>query len=411
MVHTSLLTSLLLLILSARLLGQLVERFNQPAIIGEMAAGILLGPSVFGIIHASPALQGISELAVFLVVLSAGLEMNFKDVMGVLKGRGVVVAILAFLLPLILGIGVGLLFRFDPMRSFFLGLCLSITALPVSIRLLESMNLLNDRIGKYAIAAAIVSDLGALLFLGIILTLPAQRTLASVATSIGLTGAKLIGLVSLVLVINWILEKLPEMGVHVERFPERMVRVFGAEALFGIVVLFVLAFGSVSEALGFHFVIGAFFGGLLIDKKFFFASRYSDLERTIHSVTGGFLAPVFFAYLGLEFNFTAVESFFFVALVLLVSMGSKILAGRLGGILTGLPKMESYGIGVMLNGRGVMDLVVASIALQRGFIEQGLFSTLVLVGVTSTVVTPFLFRKWILPKLEHSTNPPVEAQV
>ncbi|HEY0907425.1 MAG TPA: cation:proton antiporter, partial [Methylophilus sp.] len=95
-----LLTSLLILIVTARLLGQVFSRFNQPAIIGEMLAGVLLGPSLLNLITPSPALSGLSEFAVFLIVLSAGLEMNFKEVIDSMRGKGAVIALLGFLLPL-----------------------------------------------------------------------------------------------------------------------------------------------------------------------------------------------------------------------------------------------------------------------------------------------------------------------
>jgi Kef-type K+ transport system membrane component KefB len=164
-------------------------------------------------------------------------------------------------------------------------------------------------------------------------------------------------------------------------------------------VLFVLVFGSVSEALGFHFVIGAFFGALLIDRKFFLASRYHELDLTLRSITEGFLGPVFFAYLGLEFNIDALKPLGFVLVVLVVSISSKVLAGWLGGLVIQLPPARALGIGIILNGRGVMELVIASIAYERGFINQGMFSTLVLMGVVTTMMTPLMFRRWILPRL------------
>jgi Kef-type K+ transport system membrane component KefB len=138
---------------------------------------------------------------------------------------------------------------------------------------------------------------------------------------------------------------------------------------------------------------------LLIDRKFFLASRYHELDLTLRSITGGFLAPVFFAYLGLEFDIGVIESFWFVGVVLLVSIGTKVFAGWLGGRILRLSQPESLGIGIILNGRGVMELVIASIAYERGFIGQDLFSVLVLMGVVTTMITPFMFRKWILPKL------------
>lgn len=393
----SLLSSLLVLIVAARLLGQAFTRLNQPAVIGEMLAGILLGPSVFGIIEPTRALAGISELAVFLVILSAGLEMRFDDVVGAMKGGGFKLALLSFLLPFFGGVAVAQAFELDAMRTVFLGLCISITALPVAAKILESLRILNTPIGSHAIATAIINDVVAMLVLGVVLALPPQPTFVAVASSMSTALAKLLALVLLMLAFNRGLAVLEGRGVSVQVIPERLIRWFGPEALFGIVVLFVLVFGSVSEMLGFHFVIGAFFGALLLDKRHFLASRYHELKQTLGAVTGGFLAPVFFAYLGLEFEIGALRSLDFVGAVLGVSVVTKILAGWWGGRLAKMTSREALGLGCMLNGRGVMELVVASIAYQKGFIGPAMFSTLVLMGVVTTLLAPWLFGK-VMPE-------------
>lgn len=395
-----LLTSLLILIVAARLLGQIFQRYGQPSIVGEMLAGVLLGPSALNLIHANAALASISEFAVFLVVLSAGLEMNFKDVFNALFSRGIVIAILGFVLPFAAGTAVGAAFHLDVMRTVFLGLCVSITALPVTVRILQNFNLLNSEIARYSVATAIFNDVAALLVLGVILNLPEQPSLRAIAVSVFGTGWKLVALGALILGFNWQLEQLPKRGIHIEKVSEKLVEIVGGEALFGILALFVLVFGSISEMLGFHFVIGSFFGALLIDRKFFLASRYHELDLTLRSITEGFLGPVFFAYLGLEFDIDALKPLGFVFVVLAVSVVSKVLAGWLGGLLIQMPPTQALGIGIILNGRGVMELVIASIAYERGFINQGLFSTLVLMGVVTTMITPLMFRKWILPKME-----------
>lgn len=399
-----LLTNLLILIVAARLLGQIFRRFNQPAIVGEMLAGVILGPSLLHLIEADAALSGIAEFAVFLIVLSAGLEMNFKDIIDSLRGKGIVIAILGFVIPLSGGILVGAAFGLDVMRTVFLGLCVSITALPVTVSILQSFDLLDSDIARYSVATAIFNDIAALLALGVILNLPEQKSLQAVGLSILNASWKLVVLCIFIIGFSWLIQKLIDRGIHLERASEKLVELIGNEALFGILLLFVLVFGSVSAALGFHFVIGAFFGALLIDRKFFLASRYHELDLTLRSITGGFLAPVFFAYLGLEFDIGVIESFWFVGVVLLVSIGTKIFAGWLGGRLLRLSQSESLGIGIILNGRGVMELVIASIAYERGFIGQNLFSVLVLMGVVTTMITPFMFRKWILPKLSSSAG-------
>ena len=388
------------MIVSARLIGGLFAKYKQPSIVGEMLAGVLLGPAVFNVVEATKPLQGIADLAVFLVVLSAGLEMNFKDVIKAMTGKGLIVAALGFFIPFASGIGLGLAFHQDVMRTVFLGLCISITALPVAVRILDSFKMLNTEIARYTIATAIVNDVVALLMLGVILSLPETGTTASAATiskAVVFTGGKLVLFASFVWGFSSLLSHAERKGIAVHRIPERLVELFGAEALFGILVLFTLVFASVSEMLGFHFVIGAFFGALLINKDLFLASRYSELEKTLASITGGFLAPVFFAYLGLEFNLLEMKSPWFVVAVLAASIVTKVLAGWLGGKIVGLSKVDCLGIGIILNGRGVMELVIASIAFDHGLIGEGLFSTLILMGVVTTMITPVLFRRYVLP--------------
>lgn len=392
-----LLTTLLILIVTARLMGQVFSRFNQPAIIGEMLAGVVLGPSIFNLISPTPALSGLAEFAVFLIVLSAGLEMNFKEVVDSMRGKGIVIALLGFLLPLAGGILVGIGFDLDVNRTIFLGLCVSITALPVTVSILQSFKLLDSNIARYSVATAIFNDVAALLVLGVILNLPEQKSYQAVGSAIFSASWKLILLILLIVSVSLVIKKVTEKGVRIDQWSEKLVEFIGNEALFGLLLLLVLVFGSVSAALGFHFIIGAFFGALLVDRNFFLPARYKELELTLGSITGGFLAPVFFAYLGLEFNVQIIDSFWFVAVVLAVSIATKIFAGWLGGRLIGLSRTDAMGIGFILNGRGVMELVIASIAYERGFIGQDLFSVLVLMGVITTLITPLMFRKWVMP--------------
>lgn len=394
-----LLTSLLILIVFARLMGQIFRRMKQPAIIGEMIAGVILGPSCLALIAPNAALSGISEFAVFLIVLSAGLEMDFKEVINAMRGKGAVIAILGFIIPLTGGILVGAAFSLDVTRTVFLGLCVSITALPVTVSILQSFKLLDSEIARYSVATAIFNDVAALLALGVILNLPAQKSLQAVAISIVQASGKLVLLCLMIVGVSMLIEKVIDKGINIEQLSEKLVDLIGTEALFGLMLLLVLVFGSVSAALGFHFIIGAFFGALLIDRKFFSTTRYHELEHTLGSITGGFLAPVFFASLGLAFKIQIIESFWFVAVVLIVSITTKVFAGWLGGRLIGLPKSHALGIGFILNGRGVMELVIASIAYERGFIGQDLFSVLVLMGVITTMITPYLFKKWVMPQL------------
>ena len=389
----SLLSSLLLLIVVARLFGRLFARYNQPELIGEILAGVLLGPALLGLIEPNKALAGVTELAVFLIILNAGLEMRFSDIFSALKGRGMLLALTSFLLPFVGGVLVAAAYDQDIMRMIFLGLCISITALPVAVKLMDSLGILHTPIARFSLATAVVNDVAALFILGIVLNLPETLTLGDAGVAVGIATLKLIAMGLVVLGLNQLLNWLDQRNINVQAFPESMIRVFGPEALFGIVIVFVLVFGTISEALGFHFVIGAFFGALFLDKKHLIASRYKDLQGTLSSITNGFLGPIFFAYLGLELQLVSLSEWDFPLIVIVVSILTKLLAGWLGGLLVGMQHREAVGLGAVLNGRGVMELVVAGIAYQNGFIGPTMFSTLVLMGIVTTFLTPIFFKQ------------------
>ncbi len=368
-------------------------RYNQPELIGEILAGVLLGPAILGLIEPNKALAGVTELAVFLIILNAGLEMRFSDIVGAMKGRGLMLAAISFFIPFGGGVLVAAAFEQDIMRMIFLGLCISITALPVAVKLMDSLGILHTPIARFSLATAVVNDVAALFILGIVLNLPETLTLGDASAAVGIATLKLIAMGMVVLGLNHLLNWLEKRNINVQALPESMIKVFGPEALFGIVIVFVLVFGTISEALGFHFVIGAFFGALFLDKKHFIASRYKDLQGTLGSITNGFLGPIFFAYLGLELQLVSLSEWNFPLVVIVVSIVTKLFAGWLGGLMVGMDHRESLGLGAVLNGRGVMELVVAGIAYQNGFIGPTMFSTLVLMGIVTTFLTPIFFKQ------------------
>lgn len=405
--HLPLLTSVLLLIVGSRLLGEFCRRLGQTALVGEILSGIVLGPALLNLVQPNAQLAGISELSVFLIVLAAGLEMEFGEVMDALKGRGLFSAALDMFVPLAGGILLGVVFHLDPLHSLFLGLCMSITALPVAVRILESFRLLGTSIARYSIATAIMNDIVALLFLGIILDMAGDgleigMTLTKVTSAILRTGFGLVVFAFLVFLAFRLLIWGGSRTKAIEGFLSKVIELFGKEALFGVAIVFVLIFGSVSENMGSHFVIGTFFAGLLLNKDVLGREYFADLQHTLHSFTDGFLAPIFFAYLGLHFTPQTFSNPFFVFLLIAIAVASKIGAGYFGARWLSLSKLEALGIGIILNGRGIMELVVANIAFQKGFIDADAFSALVFMGVFTTVITPILFRRFVLPGLSRS---------
>ena len=161
--------NLLILLLSAKLLGELAERFRQPSMIGEVIAGVILGPSLFNVIPSPGEIKVIAELGVFMLIVLAGMEIEVEEIRKSIQGKNIWIALLGFIIPMISGLAIGLVFHFSNTFTIFLGLCIAITALPVSIRILMDLGKLKTDVGQRIISAAIFNDIVALLILGIIL--------------------------------------------------------------------------------------------------------------------------------------------------------------------------------------------------------------------------------------------------
>ena len=172
-----------------------------------------------------------------------------------------------------------------------------------------------------------------------------------------------------------------------------LVEVKRKESIFAVVLVFVIAFASFSEFLGLDFVVGASFGSMLLSHQVLGRVNFEEIQKTASNVTMGFLGPVFFAAIGLQFDVSGLRNWKLVIAIVVASFAGKIVGGYIGGKLAGMRNDESWALGVGLNGRGVMELVIANVALSNAFISQDLFTVLVLMAVVTTFATPFLLTR------------------
>lgn len=391
-----LIESLLLLLIVSRMIGEIVERFGQPAMIGEIAAGILLGPSVLKLVHFTPEIKALADLGVLLLVFLAGMEMDLDVLWKSFRGRGALVGLAGFLVPLTLGIGVGIAFGMDRTREIFVGLCIAITALPVSVRILMDLGKLQTDIGQKIIGAAVMNDVISLLMLGVIVDVKGAGPVSrSLLVSLGLALLKaVVFMVGFVAVSRLIKRHSGKRFLRSRNLVDRLVvHLKGKESLFAVVFLFVMAFAAFSQILGLDFVVGAFFGSMLLSYAVLGRANFEEVQKTASNVTMGFLGPIFFAAIGLEFDASSLRNWKLVVAVLVAAFVSKICGGYLGGRMAKMSSNESWALGIGLNGRGIMELVIANIALAKGFIDQQLFTVLILMATVTTFVTPFLLKR------------------
>ncbi|MFC3812508.1 cation:proton antiporter [Lacihabitans lacunae] len=388
-------TNLLILLVTARLFGELFERFKQPAMIGEIVAGIVLGPSVLNLVHRTHDIEVISELGVFMLVIIAGLEINIDEILKSFKGKNIFISFSAFFIPVLSGIWLGVVFKQDLMTTAFISLCVAITALPVSIRILMDLGKLNTEVGQKIISVAIFDDVLALSILGVLLNLKnTDLSFGAVAEVASISILKLLLFIAILSASYFVLQKITNKGNYVELYLDKILSVIrGKESLFALFFIFILLFSTITETLGFHFIIGAFFAAMLISEKVVGSVHLKTVEKTTSSLAMGFLAPIFFAGIGLEFNFSAIQNYSLLAGILAVSYFSKILGGLFGGYLAGLENRISLILGIGLNARGIMELVIVNIAFKAGYINAEIFSILIVMGVLTTLTTPIML-KW-----------------
>jgi Kef-type K+ transport system membrane component KefB len=390
----SLIVAILLLLVVSRVAAEIAERVHQPAMIGEILAGLILGPALLGVIHESTELTAIADIGLLMLVLLAGMEIELRQLIDAFTGRNIWISVMGFVMPLALGIATGVVLGLDANRTLFVGLCIAITALPVSIRILMDIGRLQTPIGQRIIGAAIANDVLALLVLGVVVN--ANTTGAAwpdVVTSSGMPLLKVVVFMGAVLLVGEALRRAAAMA-HLDKIRERLgSRLRVKEPVFAATLVFVIVFAALAEILGLHFVVGAFFGSVLLNHDLLGQQQFEQARRTASAVSMGFLAPLFFASIGLAFDPSGLTDVWLTTMVVVVAFVGKIFAGRVGGWLAGMRPAESWALGMGLNGRGIMELVVARIGLSSGLIGSGLFSVLVLMGMITTIVTPTLLKR------------------
>ncbi len=364
--------------------------------IGEILAGVVLGPTVLNVMVRNEELTAISELGVFLLVIIAGLEIDVREIAKTSRGRNLITSLLAFLIPIGSGFAVATAFDLALVPAIFVGLCVAITALPVSVRILMDLGQLKSEIGQRIIAVAIFDDVLALTILGVLLDVnnSANSSIDVLGLAIGLTLGKILLLLAGLIFAYRLINKFTERDNFIElQLDKLLLFMRGKESLLAIMFAFILIFASLTEAVGLHFIIGAFFASMLLSKELVGVAHFQEFEKTTHGMAMGFLAPIFFAGIGLEFQFSSITEWGLLFAIIGVSFLSKIVGGYIGGRFAGLRHRKALTLGIGLNARGIMELVIANIAYREGLIGVQIFSILVIMGVFTTINTPMLLKR------------------
>ncbi len=389
----NLLLQLSAMLIIARVFSEIARKLKQPAVVGEIVAGIILGPTIFGSLfpdlyqslfatHAMTniALDGFVQIAVVLLLFIAGIEVELQVVWS--QGKNALkIALASMALPIIAGFVVAYAFpeflgvniNDRMVASTFFGLAISITALAVIARILMDLNLFKTKTGLLIIAGAMVVDVVGWIVFSVILSLSESgKDGLGVWPTIGLTLVFTIfmltlgkGLVNKVL--PWTNKNLAWPG--------------GLLSL-SLAICFIAA--SFTEFIGIHAIFGAFIIGVALGDSEHLTEKAKEI---LHQFINNIFAPIFFVSIGLKVNF--IESFDLgvVGVVVIVGFLTKYFGAYIGGRFAGLKRNTSMVVGFGLSARGSMDIILGLIALENGLVSESLFIGLVILALFSSIVS------------------------
>lgn len=387
--HHDILTFLLLLavvIAAAKGAGWLSLRLRQPAVLGELLAGVVIGPSVLDLLRRPPfaadALSSgiflLANLGVILLMFIAGLETDLDQMRRV--GRVAVVAGSAGVVaPLLLGMVVLLPFGFGLQRATYMGIVLTATSVSITVQTLIELRRLDSKEGTTLLGAAVVDDVIALIVLSLFVALSLGG--GGGVSSVALLVARMAGFFAGAIVLGRVLH--PFLSVA--------ARAPVSEGLLSAALIAILLYSWSAEALGgVAAITGAYLAGVLIAK----AGLAHEVEQRMKSATYALLVPVFFVSIGLQTNVRALHAgdIPLALLVIAVAVAGKVIGCGAGARLTGFNRTEALRIGVGMISRGEVGLIIASLGIQTGLMQPRDFAIMVLMVLATTVITPPLLR-------------------
>jgi Kef-type K+ transport system membrane component KefB len=386
-----------ILLLTATLLGRLAARFSMPAVVGELLAGVILGPSLFGwtvpdvsgwLFPKQPEqmhlLDGVGQVGVLLLVGLTGIGID----LALIRRRSLTavrVSLAGIIVPFVPGIGLGyLLARLLDIQgrttvfALFLGVAMCVSAIPVIAKTLMDMNLIHRNIGQLTLAAGMVDDA----FGWFMLSIVSAMAIGGVTT--GKVTTALLYLVLFVLAAVLV-------GRHVVRWVLRLCGDSEEWTVAASVVMILLS-AAATQALQLEAVFGAFVCGILIGSSPDFQRSRTSALRTLVLT---FLAPIFFATAGLRIDLRALGKpmvLLAAVLVLLTAIAGKFAGAYLGALLSRLNRWEALALGAGMNARGVVEVIVAMVGLRLGVLDTDTYTIIVLVAVVTSLMAPPILR-------------------
>ncbi|MDO8841625.1 cation:proton antiporter [Methanocalculus sp.] len=367
---------ILILLAVAKVAGELLERIGYPALVGEITAGIILGPSILGIIELNEVITALGDLGLIVLLFLSGIQTDLQNLASAEKA-GTATALCGVIVPLLSGVALGYLTGMDMITSVFLGIALAITSIGISVRALVDEHALATPIGSIIITSAVIDDLIGIILLAILSAFALGGGLVSVA------GTAIFGILFIIIMVTVGRRILGRCYAIIRRNASH-------ETAYSASLLIAFASAAVSQIIGLHLAIGAFFAGLALSDRI---RPDRSIEGSLSDLGTGFLVTIFFGSIGLSLALSADTLLdpLLLPLILVAFLG-KIIGGYLGSRPFLPDNRSALIVGIGLCPRGEVALVVATIALTAGIITGALYATVTVMVIATVMISPIFFR-------------------
>jgi Kef-type K+ transport system membrane component KefB len=375
-------TTLLLIMIVVWGTGVVFRRLKLPVLLGELLAGLVFGPALFGVFESNETIKVLAELGVFFLMLHAGLETNPKELFKSSR-TAVAIALVSMMFPFTLGTLVALWFNYELLSALFIGLGLSITAIPVTNKIFRDFNFNRTKTAHLVMASAILNDILGFIVLSIMIGI-GSKGLTLTPLDIGLIIGKIVLFFGGVIFV----------GSKVLPYLSNIFQKEGQKA-FTFTLVIALAFGVFAEFIGLHYILGAYLAGLFVKEEAAHPAVYQKIEDRLFALSYSFLGPIFFVSLGFNIDFTVLKDPHvagFLVLIILAAIVGKVVGSGAPAYLSGRSLAESLTIGVSMNARGATELVIALIGFDLFLIDKTVFSILVFMAFFTTLITPIALK-------------------
>jgi len=371
---------LLILMVSIWTVGRIFSHLNLPLILGEILAGVVLGPPMLGIIQESEIIHVFAELGVFFMMFHAGLDTSMTDLIksskvaffGSIGGLGTILLLSFLILPF---------FGLSPVGSVFMGTILAAASFPVIMRMLRHYQLKESPLGKVIIAGTAFTETMVFIIASILLSL------------VGRDSLSLLPFLIILVKVAIFLWGIVFLGRYVlPRFKKFLNREGSKAFTFSLIVA--LVFGLFAELIGLHIILGAYLGGMFVREEIQNEKVFAKVEDRFFGFSYSFLGPIFFASVGLKMSFDAFPDAFLLLGVLLgiAIVGQLLGSGAVGYFFGKMPFRDASVFWIGMLGRGATGIIIAALGFEAGILDANSFSLAITASIVTIFIVPFLMK-------------------